>query len=195
MTTTCADTRTLLAARSRGGRRARLSPTNIVQNHQRTPRSASVGGCSGVRNAGSVGQHWQSRGPPCCRHGKHHDESGSDHQLHSIDFELEARGCATYPTVTMSARSRGAAGWHFYSFCVWPSRERCRITAKSAEGGPKGGMNVQTAQNPPLYLVFFGGRGTRSAIPRVRQQAAILAAPATSPAGRRKLGEGDGGQG
>jgi hypothetical protein len=50
-------------------------------------------------------------------------------------------------------------------------------------------------QNQPLLLVVFRVRGTRSAIPRVRQQAAILAAPATSPAGRRKLGEGDGGQG
>jgi hypothetical protein len=54
---------------------------------------------------------------------------------------------------------------------------------------------MRSLQDHPLLLVIFRVRGTRSAIPRVRQQAAILAAPATSPAGRRKLGEGDGGQG
>lgn len=84
---------------------------------------------------------------------------------------------------------------HFYSIVCRPGRLVVRTTLMAAEGGPKGGRNMRSVQNGPVFLVVFGVHGTRSAIPRVRQQAAILAAPATSPAGRRKLGEGDGGQG
>ncbi len=84
---------------------------------------------------------------------------------------------------------------HFYNIVCCPGRLGASAVLMAAEGAPKGGRNTKSVVNGPVFLVVFRVHGTRSAIPRVRQQAAILAAPATSPAGRRKLGEGDGGQG